>query len=771
MEAGVNAHRRPPALLPPWIARLGGFAALALLGALQWQRMIEGPAWSRAFLWVLVAVAAAAAVLGVERLRRLRRLATLAIVPLALLAAYACSGLPLALLKPRRIDELGVGVSQGAEALASVQLPYAGADPWPSDTLQLLGALLCVGAALLAFWPRAEGRGFPFLSLSLLLILVASPVVSIGGARPVLLGIVLTALTVCFLWLERLPLRPGLGIAAMLALALAGALPLASAADGEDPWFDYKSFAEGFSPDEPLNFDWGHNYGPLDWPREGAEVLRVAADRPSYWKMRNLDDFDGARWGESAGRFGGSDAELDLPSDWRDRPDWQETLRVTLRRMQTRDVLGTGTTLRVEDAPEVVGASSQPGIWRSRSELEGGDSYTVRAYAPRPRPDQLAGAAAGEDPRRADDLSLTVPLVGEVTGLTGTRTVPVEVRFPPFAVGRAGVKPRTAFSAVVRSGNGGVALRRSTFARSWQLAKQLRRGAETPYEYVLAVNRHLQDGFTYDEEPGEIAPGRAKLDGFLFDTRSGYCQHFSGAMALLLRMGGVPARVVTGFSPGGFSRSKRAWVVRDTDAHSWVEAWFDEWGWVTFDPTPAGTPARSQIAALERETEAGTDSGDAGSGSGATAPRDGLPRQGLPGGDSAAGAAGAGGDGGGASRWWFAPAVPLVLALAGWCVLRWRRRGRGPAEALERAIAELEAALRRAGRPAAAGTTLQQLEERLGRTPQAAAYLRALRAGRYAPSGPPPTTGGRRALRRELATGGGPAARLRALWALPPWRV
>jgi hypothetical protein len=92
-------------------------------------------------------------------------------------------------------------------------------------------------------------------------------------------------------------------------------------------------------------------------------------------------------------------------------------------------------------------------------------------------------------------------------------------------------------------------------------------------------------------------------------------------------------------------------------------------------------------------------------------------------------------------------------------------------EALERAIAELEAALRRAGRPAAAGTTLQQLEQRLGRTPQAAAYLRALRAGRYAPSGPPPTPGGRRALRRELATGGGPAARLRALWALPPWRV
>ena len=70
-------------------------------------------------------------------------------------------------------------------------------------------------------------------------------------------------------------------------------------------------------------------------------------------------------------------------------------------------------------------------------------------------------------------------------------------------------------------------------------------------------------------------------------------------MALLLRMGGVPARVATGFSPGGFSKRRDAWIVRDTDAHAWVEAWFDELGWVTYDPTPDSTPARSQIAALE----------------------------------------------------------------------------------------------------------------------------------------------------------------------------
>ena len=122
---------------------------------------------------------------------------------------------------------------------------------------------------------------------------------------------------------------------------------------------------------------------------------------------------------------------------------------------------------------------------------------------------------------------------------------------------------------------------------------------------MLAVDRFLKRGFTYDEVPPPPRQGRAPLDAFLFDSKAGYCQHFSGAMALLLRMGGIPARVVTGFSPGGYSKRKQAWIVRDTDAHSWVEVWFDAWGWVTFDPTPEATPARSQIAALEAAAGAG----------------------------------------------------------------------------------------------------------------------------------------------------------------------
>ena len=77
--------------------------------------------------------------------------------------------------------------------------------------------------------------------------------------------------------------------------------------------------------------------------------------------------------------------------------------------------------------------------------------------------------------------------------------------------------------------------------------------------------------FTYSETPPKAS---VTLDGFLFDAKQGYCQQFSGAMALLLRMAGIPARVVTGFSTGATDIKTGEYVVRDFDAHSWVEAYY-----------------------------------------------------------------------------------------------------------------------------------------------------------------------------------------------------
>ena len=155
----------------------------------------------------------------------------------------------------------------------------------------------------------------------------------------------LAGLTVCFLWLERLPFRPGLGVAGLLALALIGALPIAALADRGEPWFDYRSFAESLGPDDPIRFSWEQSYGPISWPRDGNEVMRVVSASPLYWKARNLDVFDGQSWTtrtEPIDDFGDGPFDADVPADWEENRAFTETIDVSVRRMriQRRDRRG-----------------------------------------------------------------------------------------------------------------------------------------------------------------------------------------------------------------------------------------------------------------------------------------------------------------------------------------------------------------------------------------------------------------------------------------------
>ena len=178
--------------------------------------MLEGGGLADALPWVLAAVLAGETVGAAGSLPpRLRVPAAALAGALGLLLAALVSGVEPRLLAPAHWDELASGVGRGLEALSGVTLPYGGADPWPDVTLRLGGALLVTLAALLAAWPRAEGRGYSFFALAALLVLVATPITAIGTPRSLVLGTALAALTVCFLWLERLPLRPGIGVAVL----------------------------------------------------------------------------------------------------------------------------------------------------------------------------------------------------------------------------------------------------------------------------------------------------------------------------------------------------------------------------------------------------------------------------------------------------------------------------------------------------------------------------------------------------------------------------
>jgi transglutaminase-like putative cysteine protease len=126
--------------------------------------------------------------------------------------------------------------------------------------------------------------------------------------------------------------------------------------------------------------------------------------------------------------------------------------------------------------------------------------------------------------------------------------------------------------------------------RIWALAREWS-GTGPPIEKALRIQRHLRRDFTYTLEASP-APVRDPLARFLFESKRGYCEYFASSMAVMLRTLGIPSRVVTGFQSGYFNDVSGLYVIRASDAHAWVEAWFDGLGWLTFDPTPAGAPGR-----------------------------------------------------------------------------------------------------------------------------------------------------------------------------------
>jgi transglutaminase-like putative cysteine protease len=109
--------------------------------------------------------------------------------------------------------------------------------------------------------------------------------------------------------------------------------------------------------------------------------------------------------------------------------------------------------------------------------------------------------------------------------------------------------------------------------------------ARNRYDEAKAIESHLQLDYGYSLEMK--ASGPDPLADFLFNVKTGHCEYFSTAMAVMLRTRGIPARVVNGFLPGEYNDAADAYTVRQSDAHSWVEVYFPETAsWVTFDPTP-----------------------------------------------------------------------------------------------------------------------------------------------------------------------------------------
>jgi transglutaminase-like putative cysteine protease len=731
------------------VIQVVAFAAMGLYGVLRWGTMLDNGSLGR--LLGLLAVGVLLAAVGPVLAGWSRWLAALAFF-LGAVGMLAIAGLPVSWITHVRLAVSGRAIGQGLSALPETSVPYNGINQWVVITL-LLGAaiLLLLSALVLTFLPRRLGSlrlaaaGLPLLALSVI------PATAVRPGLPYLEGVLVFALLVMFVWAAGIERRRLGGVVAVCGLAAAVAASLAPSLDRHRAWINYRALAASLSPGGVETFNWTQGYGTLHWPNTGRGVLEIQATHPDYWKAENLDVFNG---------FGWVSANAPVTVPWQTGISaaslrrWTQTIQVTVDSMATNKVMAAGSAYPPTSLAGGVEPGSSPGTWQSQRRLRTGASYRIRVYDPHPSTAQLiaAGTAYPSSIQRAY-LSVDLP---EIPGLSGAAAASfqgsgflVQGIFPPFGVT---LDPRSSLATAATS---------SPYAQAYALAQQLRAGAATPYDFVRRVQQYLAHGYKYSQTPPS---SRYPLQTFLFVHKLGYCQHFAGAMALLLRLGGVPARVAVGFTDGLFNRATGRWDISDLGAHAWVEVWFPGYGWVRFDPTPGADPAFSQNAGppiLGRQTINKT---------AVDVHRHEINRETQflkthrTGGGTAAGPAAS------VSAVVFGPIIAVALLLL--LLLTRVRRSQDPVSELTRAYA-------RTGRPLEVRDTLSGLEVRLAGSPDAAAYVRSLRLARFGPGSIEGREGmplpfslrGRRALRRALGRGLGPIGRVRAWWALPPrWR-
>lgn len=127
--------------------------------------------------------------------------------------------------------------------------------------------------------------------------------------------------------------------------------------------------------------------------------------------------------------------------------------------------------------------------------------------------------------------------------------------------------------------------------RSVQFGRTLRAQSTDARDFAARVLRMFHDQeFRYTTTPPVL--GESPVDEFLFDTRAGFCEHYASAFTVLMRAGGVPARVVTGYQGGEVNTVGGYLIVRQADAHAWSEIWVEGTGWLRVDPTAAVAPSR-----------------------------------------------------------------------------------------------------------------------------------------------------------------------------------
>jgi transglutaminase-like putative cysteine protease len=452
-----------------------------------------------------------------------------------------------------------------------VQVPFAGTTHARMHGVLLLAVFAFTLAVALAVEARRAGAA------ALALVAGAGwPATLLPGDDLLRGAFLLVGVLVLLVGLRRRPFQ-GLGYAA----AAAGVVVLVALAASSSPalakqeflnWQNWDLYTRPAHPVE-VGYVWDSSYGGLTFPRKQTTVLRIrASTTPEYWRATVLNTVTGGRWIQELAAQTPENPPLgepDLVSPGEaDQRQWQHE-RVTVEALSDHRLVGGSVPVYFEPGSSLDVIYDPVGVAYAQNIPRRGDSYDVWSYSPRPTPAQLIRSK---------------PIYPE---LITKRRKYLEVErgayAPPFGTAGRERQIDYLFTDYAR------APRLRPYRRLYELAHRVAGGAKSPYAAAVALERWFRTGgdFVYDQHPPQAPKGVPPLVYFAATTHRGYCQHYAGAMALMLRYLGIPTRVAAGFTSGRYDRGGGEWVVSDRDAHAWVEVWFRGWGWLPFDPTPS----------------------------------------------------------------------------------------------------------------------------------------------------------------------------------------
>jgi protein-glutamine gamma-glutamyltransferase len=451
--------------------------------------------------------------------------------------------------------------------------------PFRPDDFPVMNAVVMV--AIFAF--SAAGGVLlalrrPVAAAVVLVVALGWPATLVPGGRPLALGALGLAAVLAVLFLYRAGTRPtrgllqGIGVAVILVgLAAAASTSNAVAKGAFLRWQGWDPYDR---PDDPVGvrYVWNSHYQGIHFPEKRTTVFKIkvsGSERSLFWRATTLSDYTGNGWQESLDLgpvTGGQIDAVGLPTEAHDEENWVQQ-EITVEALRDNHLVASAQPVRWEPPGDTDVQHQEGDIVVLPRALHRGQRYTVWSYVPRVTPTELA--KTGTDYPESIERYLQVIQGGaEVT---------------PFGTTNRDARMHIFFDAtydedVLMQANRPL----------YDVAREVVGEAQTPYAATIALEAWFrrEGGFRYDQTPPQPVGAETALAAFVTRTKRGYCQHYAGAMALMLRFLGIPARVAAGFTSGSYDDDSNEWTVTDHDAHDWVEVYFPGYGWMPFDPTP-----------------------------------------------------------------------------------------------------------------------------------------------------------------------------------------